>query len=1221
MKNKNLLSLLILFFSASVFAQMTISTWNPEANPSSTGLWSEADNWTDGIPDGDFRALFNVPTAPECILDDARTITQLLMGDGNHGDSLRIADGGTLTTTAGWSGIGFNHNGIMVVDAGGVVNFAEHMWIGYFAGAEGTVVLNGGTINVASMTGLGWDGGTGTIKLQSGVINMANIHPTQSIGDGSLIDITGGKIQLTGDHTGTINDYAATGKITAYGGAGQLFVNYDAGLTIVTAGPDKYINLLKTINGDFENANFDNWRAIEVYSDNGAITVGQMSAPETVGTIAISTNAASGSSAAEVMWAAPYGTIYLDAILDQTVVVSGGTDLIYKASAMNVSGPTMVMQMRASFFKNDWTMLLDTADISWVLDQSDTYQEHTWNVPTVPEGTDFVLIGFRPRNAEGKDSIVANTTTLIDNVQLFGPPPPRQPTTVWNPAANPEGTGLWSEAENWTDSRVPDGNKVVFNVADARECVMDVESSINRLVMGDNGVGETLRITDGGTLTDVADWSGIGFNNTATLVVETGGTFNIGGHMWIGYFAGAEGTVILNGGTINVAQMTGLGWDGGTGTILVNDGVLNMANIDPAQSIGDGSLIDISGGKIQLTGDHTGTINAYAAAGKIIAEGGSGELIVAYDGGTNLTTVSVKVVVPDYTNLLETMNGDFETDNFDDWRNVEVFNDGGNWAVPTIAGDATLESALIFSTNANSGSSAAEFTWAGSYTHTTHGPLVDVIFDQHIDINAGMEFIYEAFAMNVTGPALMLRMHCTFYAADNAILLDVADESWILDQSATYEKHSWVLPTAPENVSYIVIGFRARTPDGAVISSNTTTLIDDVELLWINEPAQKDTLVGRWQFNDATNLTLATVGPDLVLEGSDEAVEGPIAGNGATRIGAGNHYRLTHGIQPKAGEAYVNSYSIMYDFKVANMDNWRTFLQADGANTDDGETFVRPTTGFVGVAATGYSTTAVTPDKWHRLVVVVDNGTEYSYYLDMEKLLDGTVQEIDSRFGLRPEVLLMGDNDGDDGVIDVSQIRLWNYPLSMDDVVSHGVVTVEVVDTEAPTAPANLAAANTTQTSTDLSWDASTDNVGVTGYQVIQDGTVIETVATTGTTVTGLTLGTAYIFTVKAVDEAGNESDASNEVTVNTLVSVNGITASGFSMYPNPAQSTLYVKAEATISHLSIYNMAGVQVMEYRMNTISNATTPIDISDLHSGIYLVKVVDGTGSMTKRFVKE
>ena len=91
-----------------------------------------------------------------------------------------------------------------------------------------------------------------------------------------------------------------------------------------------------------------------------------------------------------------------------------------------------------------------------------------------------------------------------------------------------------------------------------------------------------------------------------------------------------------------------------------------------------------------------------------------------------------------------------------------------------------------------------------------------------------------------------------------------------------------------------------------------------------------------------------------------------------------------------------------------------------------------------------------------------------------------------------------------------------------------------VADTQAPTAPSSLASSNVAQTTLTLSWTASTDNVGVTGYDVYQGATKLTTVTTTSYNVTGLTANTAYTFSVKAKDAAGNISAASNTVNATT---------------------------------------------------------------------------------------
>ncbi|MFP4605041.1 MAG: GEVED domain-containing protein [Bacteroidales bacterium] len=89
-------------------------------------------------------------------------------------------------------------------------------------------------------------------------------------------------------------------------------------------------------------------------------------------------------------------------------------------------------------------------------------------------------------------------------------------------------------------------------------------------------------------------------------------------------------------------------------------------------------------------------------------------------------------------------------------------------------------------------------------------------------------------------------------------------------------------------------------------------------------------------------------------------------------------------------------------------------------------------------------------------------------------------------------------------------------------------------DTEAPTAPANLTDNNVTENSADLSWDASSDNVGVEQYIVYQDGNEIGTTENTSYSVSDLNAGTTYSFTVTAEDAAGNVSEASNEIEVTT---------------------------------------------------------------------------------------
>jgi len=99
------------------------------------------------------------------------------------------------------------------------------------------------------------------------------------------------------------------------------------------------------------------------------------------------------------------------------------------------------------------------------------------------------------------------------------------------------------------------------------------------------------------------------------------------------------------------------------------------------------------------------------------------------------------------------------------------------------------------------------------------------------------------------------------------------------------------------------------------------------------------------------------------------------------------------------------------------------------------------------------------------------------------------------------------------------------------------VTTTLANDTEPPSAVTTLAASGTTTTGTELSWSASTDNIGVTGYRVFQNGTQIGNTAGTSHSVNGLSENTSYTFTVLAEDAAGNVSAAGNTINVTTLES------------------------------------------------------------------------------------
>ncbi len=102
-------------------------------------------------------------------------------------------------------------------------------------------------------------------------------------------------------------------------------------------------------------------------------------------------------------------------------------------------------------------------------------------------------------------------------------------------------------------------------------------------------------------------------------------------------------------------------------------------------------------------------------------------------------------------------------------------------------------------------------------------------------------------------------------------------------------------------------------------------------------------------------------------------------------------------------------------------------------------------------------------------------------------------------------------------------------------IASYYIGDLTVLDTSAPTIPANLAATPISATQINLSWNAASDNIGVTGYAIFRDGNELTTTTNTTFNNTGLTASTTYSYLVKAYDAAGNRSASSTAVSATTL--------------------------------------------------------------------------------------
>jgi len=156
-------------------------------------------------------------------------------------------------------------------------------------------------------------------------------------------------------------------------------------------------------------------------------------------------------------------------------------------------------------------------------------------------------------------------------------------------------------------------------------------------------------------------------------------------------------------------------------------------------------------------------------------------------------------------------------------------------------------------------------------------------------------------------------------------------------------------------------------------------------------------------------------------------------------------------------------------------------------------------------------------------------------------------------------------------------------------------------DTQPPSAPVIVSAVAKSAGEVDLAWGASVDNVGVAGYQIIRNGTVLASVsgATLSYADTGVSANSTYTYALKAYDAAGNFSTASNSVQVTTPPIATAP--------PPPAGSTTSIwPASATPA---IGNMSGGQPVELGVKFHS------DVSGQITGIRLYKGRGVSGTHT------
>ena len=223
--------------------------------------------------------------------------------------------------------------------------------------------------------------------------------------------------------------------------------------------------------------------------------------------------------------------------------------------------------------------------------------------------------------------------------------------------------------------------------------------------------------------------------------------------------------------------------------------------------------------------------------------------------------------------------------------------------------------------------------------------------------------------------------------------------------------------------------------------------------------------------------------------------------------------------------------------------------------------------------------------------------------------------------------------------------RIWGGDSAED---RWGIYTSS--DNEAPTTPTNVTLNNISLNAITVSWTASTDNIGVTGYNVYLDGILTTQTTNTSATITDLNTNTTYSFTVVAKDLINNRSTASSAVNGSTLqdtqapsipenVTISNITDSsfkvswsastdnntvnGYEVFVNGNLNTTTEALSHTVSGLAASTTYSIEILakdpdnnKSSKSTAVNATTTNGASNGITELFISEYVEPNGGNNK-----
>jgi len=378
---------------------------------------------------------------------------------------------------------------------------------------------------------------------------------------------------------------------------------------------------------------------------------------------------------------------------------------------------------------------------------------------------------------------------------------------------------------------------------------------------------------------------------------------------------------------------------------------------------------------------------------------------------------------------------------------------------------------------------------------------------------------------------------------------DTWDSTWSMPAfwpfvNAGYASNPWTLfgrtQFCPGDAINVTIGLQPGfdayvwRKDGVVIPGATTNTINVTTTGTYDAQVKRGSVWSDWSHTPAViSLKAPTVTPPITVAGTMSKVIPALDGNSGVTLTVNGNY-VSYLWQKVGSTATIGTGSTLYattpgNYVVqvteqygcsSNFSPAFTVVDAGGPNKPDPAS---------GLNITALSSTSLLLN-WSQNPSPVNNETNFEIY-------QGT-----QAGGPYKLVAITAADVSKDTLTGLSAGAKYYYIIRAVDNTGAAAASSEasgttIADTQPPTAPANLTVTTTSRSSVALSWSASTDNVGVTEYDLYINGAKSYVVPPTQTqfTATNLVYGQSYTFVVKAVDLAGNNSPASNQVTGQAL--------------------------------------------------------------------------------------